>query len=78
MTLISCENRLGCNLDVDENCDVVLDQHLPGSTEQVIVLTIEAAEELLRNLPVVIKFAKDGGHAIKHFYTNSIPQPDTD
>ncbi|HRH75975.1 MAG TPA: hypothetical protein PK129_01400 [Cellvibrionaceae bacterium] len=78
MTLISSENRLGCNLDVDENCDVVINQLLPNSKEQVIVLTIEAAEELLKHLPVAIEFAKDGGYAINHFYSVSIEKPDTE
>ncbi|HMU67138.1 MAG TPA: hypothetical protein PKE57_08335 [Cellvibrionaceae bacterium] len=63
MSLISSKNRLGCELDVDENCDIVVSQLLPNSKEQILVLTIEAAEELIINLKAAIEFAKDGGYA---------------
>jgi len=55
------------NTGVADNCDILVSQHLFNSKEQTIVLTIEAAEELIKNLNAAIRFAKDGGYEIKFF-----------
>jgi hypothetical protein len=61
MSFISPDNRTECDIDVDENGDVVISQHLPGQEEQTLILTVEYTEKLQKKLlPAILHYAKTG------------------